>query len=147
MNKFEKKYYSNTESEGIMYNDVKLFLMVNNIKKNMLHNILLAVSEGFTNALVHGNNYDKNKMIKINIEVNNNNVNADIIDEGEGAIMAISSRVPSDYMKEGGRGIDLINHYADKVALKNDDKTGGLHLSMKFNKSRYSDQIWQKSNS
>lgn len=119
-----------------MFNEVKSFLLGQGIKKELLYNILLAVSEGFTNALVHGNDYDFSKFIEINIAVNDEEVIADIIDEGNCDLKAINARKPADELQEGGRGIDLIEHYADELKVSKSEITGGLRLSMGFRRNR-----------
>jgi anti-sigma B factor antagonist len=137
MNKRVFKYQSVPESEARMYDDLKSFLADLGIPRRMSHNILLTVSEAFTNALVHGNQYDAAKSIEITIEADEKAVTADIHDEGAGDMTSIDMRGPADSLQEGGRGVDLMESIADNINIKQSNRTGGLHISMKFEKGRY----------
>ncbi len=132
MKKYKFAYKSIIESEELMYDDIKSALSENGISGKFRHEILLAVSEAFTNALIHGNKYNKNKGIEIILKVNKDELTADIIDEGDGDIDDILARLPSTSMQENGRGVDLISAMADEVNYFRDEKTCGLRLHMKF---------------
>lgn len=134
------KYRSIIESETQMYIDVKAFLEQSGVTGRFLYRIMLSVSEGFTNALEHGNQYDPAKNIEINISINDGTVNADIIDEGNGNTGALEKRGQALPMHEGGRGIDLIEYYAEKVELIKNRRTGGLELSLRFIESAKRDR-------
>ena len=135
MNYRQFKYCSIIESEAQMYEDIKAFLEQSGISGQFLYRIMLSVSEGFTNALTHGNGRDPNKNIEINISINNGSVDADIIDEGDGNAEVLKKRGRSLPLQENGRGIDLIEYYAEKVDIIKNSRTGGLQLSMWFKES------------
>lgn len=126
------KYRSMAQSEDLMFDEVKAFLSGQGISGNVLYYIMLAISEGFTNALEHGNKYNPNKQIYIKLRVNEDSVIADIVDEGSCDIETIKSRESASETEEGGRGVDLMFHYADEIQLNKNSKTGGLHLEMTF---------------
>ncbi|UCD95208.1 MAG: anti-sigma factor antagonist [Candidatus Zixiibacteriota bacterium] len=146
MNKKVFKYQSVAESEGRMYNEVKSFLADSGISGKMMYNILLTVSEAFTNALEHGNQYDAAKSIEISIGVDEKAVTAEIIDEGTGDMTSIDSRGRADSLQEGGRGVDLMESIADKINIHKSDRTGGLQISMTFEKGRYINAGWKECN-
>ena len=129
-----------------MYDDVKSFLVGSEIPPRMMYKILLTVSEAFTNALVHGNRYDPAKSIGISIGVDEKTVTAEIVDEGAGNIAPIESRGRADSLQEGGRGVDLMESIADKINIQKSDRTGGLQISMTFEKGRYIDAGWKDCN-
>jgi len=131
------KYPSVLESEGQMYQEVKGVLSSSGIPDAMMYKILLVISEAFTNAMIHGNKYDPDKMIEISIVVNNKDIIADIIDEGQGDIENLRSRKPPELMQEGGRGVDLIESIADRVNISRSPYTSGLQVSMVFDRSKY----------
>ncbi|HDL02854.1 MAG: hypothetical protein DRP46_11275 [Candidatus Zixiibacteriota bacterium] len=131
------KFASELESEGLMYESVKALLIENNITGKLRGDILLTVSEGFTNALTHGNNYEKNKSIEIDIGLNNDVVTADIIDEGDGDSHLLNSRKPPGLLQEGGRGVDLMESIADQFQVSKNSRTGGMQISMVFERNRY----------
>lgn len=126
------KYESSLDSEGRMFNDLKSLLIEHEIPKQTLYNILLAVSEAFTNALVHGNRLNPDKMIELSLAINDGVVIADIIDEGDGDLEALNYRKPPGPMQEGGRGVDLMESFANQIAIRRNDRTGGLQVSMSF---------------
>jgi len=131
------KYPSIVESEGMMYSDVKGFLAEAGLNPKLVFNIILSVSEAFTNALEHGNKFMANKQIKVAIDINDRIVIADITDEGEGysnESAADRLRNPTD---EGGRGIGLMKAFADDINYLIDDRTGGTRVSMRFSRENY----------
>ncbi len=135
MGKAKFFYESALESEDRAYTDVKKVLEEANISPKTIHRIMLAVSEAFTNALIHGNEYDPEKKIEIRISVNNKAVLADVIDEGLCDMKALSNRKSPVSTDEGGRGVDLIESMADEMEVRKNNHTGGLQVSMKFYRS------------
>jgi anti-anti-sigma factor len=129
------KYPSVIESEGAMYSDVKNVLMEAKVERRRLFSIMLAVSEAFTNALIHGNQFVAGKQIEVSITVNNDTIVADIIDEGEGYIANMTSINPVDEMSEGGRGVGLMNSFADEIKYFRGSNQCGTRVSMRFNRN------------
>ena len=92
---------------------------------------VLVVSESFTNAVIHGNKKNPEKKVILRITVNEKVMSADIVDEGQGGLDYIRQRKPSKPFDEGGRGIDLIEHYATSVGYVQ-SPTGGMKVEIKF---------------
>jgi len=118
-----------------MLDDLITVLREHEVQEALFNRICVAVSEAFTNAMVHGNRRDSGKIINVELEVNKSSVVADITDEGTGGIERIKTRRPANTMSEGGRGIDLIQHYASKVSFDNTN-SGGLKVSISFDRNR-----------
>jgi serine/threonine-protein kinase RsbW len=129
------EYPSVSESEDRFLDDVQSFLDDNGIPEDICRQLLLSVSEAFTNALVHGNQLDSTKAILVRLAVNDSAICADILDQGQGGIERINRRKPSGPLSEGGRGIDLIGHYATTVQFE-ETESGGLKVSMSFGLAR-----------
>lgn len=125
-------YQTGPEAEGLMYDDVKAFLGHTGCDKRRGYYILLVVSEAFTNALVHGNQWDPQKSVEVRLGINNGVLTADILDEGKGDIERVNDRKPPELLAEGGRGVDLMEAYAENVTIRRRDDTGGLQVSMQF---------------
>jgi len=125
-------YRSLKESESRFLDDLEGFLDAHRIQDDMRHKILLAASEAFTNALIHGNGYDPQKEIVVQLAVNDSGLSADIIDQGREGAQRIKLRQPSGPLAENGRGIDLISHYASTCEFR-ETETGGMKASMTFN--------------
>ena len=105
------------------------------IEADLVRGLSLVVSEAFTNAAVHGNQERSDKNVHIILHVTENEVIADIIDHGKGGIELINGKKPSATMDEGGRGVDLIRHYADSNHFT-ETEDGGLKVSIVFNRTR-----------
>jgi len=125
------KYPSTGESHDLMLDDLFRSLNECKIDGSLQHAISVAVSEAFTNAVVHGNCEDSTKLVILRLEVNDQGITADIVDRGMGGLKQIDSRRPSGQLDEGGRGVDLIRHYADSCQFKETDD-GGLQVTICF---------------
>ena len=126
-----------------MYDDVKAFLIDNDINTRLINNIMLSVSEAFTNALLHGNQSDPNKCIHISITINNSDITADIIDEGNGEVEHLGSQEEADLWQEGGRGMILMEKMSREVTFSKSIETGGTQTTIKFDRNKYKQKIEQ----
>mgnify|MGYP001214763373 CR=1 FL=1 len=132
MKKFQFRYKSIMESEGRMYEDVKNILINTGMGRRRINSIMVAISEAFTNALIHGNNLNPDKSIEIRLTVNDKEINADIIDEGEGFNAAAPGRDTPELLSEGGRGVGLMRSMADDIRFYREEQNGGMIISMRF---------------
>ncbi len=114
-----------------MLDEVATILQANGISEHRQNSFMLAVSEAFSNALIHGNERNPLKTIKLVLFINNDLLTADIIDEGRGGLAKITRRPPPTALSEGGRGVDLMRHYASAVRFSETDD-GGLKVSLRF---------------
>lgn len=124
------QYQSNPESSEQMLDDLNDLLDIREISPQEKYSFLLAISEAFTNAIIHGNRCNPEKSVKLTVSVNENELSADIEDEGQGGLKKINKRQPSEPFDESGRGIDLIEHYATAVGYS-ESSAGGLKVSIK----------------
>ena len=123
-------YPSVAESEDRMLDDLERIVAENDIPSRIGRKLVLAISEAFTNAIIHGNRLDSTKLIKIDLQVNDSFICADVTDQGRGGLEHIQARKEPELLAENGRGINLIEHYAD-TSFAEDDK-GGLIVSIKL---------------
>jgi serine/threonine-protein kinase RsbW len=114
-----------------MLNDLFRCLTEDGIHGDLQHAISVAVSEAFTNAVIHGNRRDPTKLVILRLEVNDQEITADIVDQGMGGLKQIESRKPTGQLDEGGRGVDLIRYFADGCEFKETDD-GGLQVTICF---------------
>ena len=80
----------------------------------------LILSEAVTNAIVHGNNENPDKSVHIKISVKSSSISAEVKDEGDGFEPG-EKKDPlkkENLMDTGGRGIFLIEQFADEVEFK-----------------------------
>jgi anti-sigma regulatory factor (Ser/Thr protein kinase) len=130
MVRYQYQYKSVLASEEKMLDDLGLALSEPEIPAAIKHGFTLAVCEAFTNALLHGNKSNPSKVINVVLEVNESAIGADITDEGTGGLKSIANRKDRGLLAEGGRGIALIEHYADNVTFE-ENATGGLKVSIR----------------
>lgn len=93
-------------------------------------NIMIAVTESVTNAIIHGNKKDQNKMVDLSLEATKQAICCTVSDEGRGfnADALPDPTAPENILHTGGRGIFLIKHLADEVEFLQNGST----VLMKF---------------
>lgn len=138
MAKYVLTYPSKISSEERMLSTVKQLLEEHRVDFGSLHRFMLAVSEAFNNALVHGNCYDAAKDIKVVLVINDGELHADITDQGHGGLEQIDRRRPARLLDEGGRGVDLIRHCASEASFTKTDG-GGVKVSIKVEREQDSE--------
>lgn len=88
-----------------------------NLTDDQLANVLLAVTEATTNAIIHANKCDQSKMVTIDVKVNETKLVVKIKDEGEGfdPTDIPDPTEPENLLNESGRGVYLMRVYMDNV--------------------------------
>jgi serine/threonine-protein kinase RsbW len=83
------------------------------------HSIGMAVRECTVNAVVHGNRYNKNKKVHLDIERSQTGITVLIGDEGEGFdVNKIADPLaPENLLKQSGRGILIIRAFMDEFDM------------------------------
>tara|TARA_Y100001934_G_scaffold94419_1_gene116525 strand:+ start:1114 stop:1521 length:408 start_codon:yes stop_codon:yes gene_type:complete len=102
------------------------------IKDEYYGNILVAVTEAVTNAIIHGNDSNNTKMVTINVDTpKENTLVFTIEDEGFGFNPedVPDPTSPENIEKPHGRGIFLMKHLSDKVRFNKN----GSSVSVEFN--------------
>ncbi len=125
------EYLSKLEAFNQIVDDLNRILDKENVSREERYPFVLAVSEGLTNAIIHGNKKNPDKKVKVSITVNEKLLSADIVDEGQGGLDRIRQRKPSTPKDEGGRGIDLIEHYVTSVGYVQ-IPAGGLKVEIRI---------------
>ncbi len=85
-------------------------------------NIMIAVIESVNNAIVHGNNADKEKNVDLSLLFDEEQIRFIIKDQGNGFNIndLPDPTAPENLERAGGRGIFLMKHLADEVNFEND---------------------------
>ncbi len=93
-------------------------------------NVLIAIIEAVTNAIVHGNKLDDTKKVNIKIEYARPYLIVRVADEGKGFPFdqVPDPTKPDNVEKPDGRGVFLMRHLADDITF---DK-GGAIVNLKF---------------
>lgn len=95
--------------------------------------ILLCVKEAATNAIIHGNRYDKDKLVFIKAMKEGKHLTIVISDEGEGFNYnnLDDPTTKENLFKEGGRGIFLIKKLCNNVEFV--DKGNTIKFKINLN--------------
>jgi serine/threonine-protein kinase RsbW len=92
-------------------------------------NFQIAVSEALINAIVHGNHESDSKIVKMEIQYNDNSITVKIKDEGTGFDI---NKLPDptqeeNLFKEHGRGIFIMKSLVDNF-ICNSDESGTEYI-------------------
>ena len=84
------------------------------------HRIGMAVRECMVNAVVHGNRYNRNKQVHVNVALSNAQFIIRIIDQGEGFEV---QEVPdplheNNLLRHSGRGLFLMGAFMDDMKVR-----------------------------
>ena len=126
-------YSTIPESEGQFLDDLESFLSLVEMDQDQFHYLTLSLSEAFTNAMVHGNKWDKSKSVMVQVSVNDMEVSADITDQGRGGLAAVMNRRRPELLAESGRGVDFMQRYCASVEFA-ESPGGGLTVRLRVPK-------------
>jgi serine/threonine-protein kinase RsbW len=102
------------------------------INDDIYGNIMISVTECVSNAIIHGNQSDKNKLVHLELTMENDLLKFTIEDEGRGydASELKDPTAPENIEKTGGRGIFLIKQLTDDVKFEDNGKKTVLSFYM-----------------
>jgi serine/threonine-protein kinase RsbW len=101
-----------------------------NVDKDTYGNILISLTEAVNNAIIHGNEKDKRKKVKIAFEKQSKAITFKVSDEGNGFDYQNipDPTAPENICKCGGRGVFLMRELSDHLRFTNKGRT----VEMKF---------------
>lgn len=140
MAKLEKRYPSQVEVIDLMLDDLESTLAGAGVDPLLGHRVSVAVSEAFTNAIVHAHNYRWKLQVLLRLSVNETSVIADIDDQGQNGLIRIRGKTPADELAESGRGVDLIRSLATRSDFS-EREDGGLHVHLEFERATSSSEV------
>jgi serine/threonine-protein kinase RsbW len=90
------------------------------INDDMYGNIMISVTECISNAIVHGNKNDPEKMVHLELQTTTGLLLCVVEDEGSGFDFSSlpDPTEPENIEKTGGRGIFLMRHLSDEVKFE-----------------------------
>ncbi|MEM9822612.1 MAG: ATP-binding protein [Bacteroidota bacterium] len=102
------------------------------INPDMYGNILITLTEAVTNAIIHGNDRDQSKKVKVQLRKLQNTLTFLISDEGPGFDFEDlpDPTAPENLMKVGGRGVFLMRQLCDQVEYHNNGSTVEIHFNI-----------------
>jgi len=103
------------------------------IDNSLLTNLNLAISEGLSNAIVHGNKLDPRKIVIITLNCFDNRIEVSIKDNGNGfnPEEVPDPTNPENLLKDSGRGIYIMKSFIEEV--KYNFFNDGTELKLAFN--------------
>lgn len=105
-----------------------------NIKDDIYFKIMVAVTEGINNASGHGNKYNPDKVVTVELKGNSSYINCKIKDEGMGfnPENVADPRNPENLLKDNGRGVFLMKELANEFNVTNLNDGTLVELIFKF---------------
>lgn len=102
------------------------------INDDIYGNIMISVTECVSNAIIHGNQEDKRKFVKLELLFLDDQIKFIIMDEGEGFDykQLTDPTSPENLEKSGGRGVFIMKHLCDEVAFEQEGKKVTLTFYM-----------------
>jgi len=96
------------------------------------HDVLLAMTEAVNNAILHGNRCAADTTVDVDVQITDGMMVAVITDCGSGFDPATlpDPTDPENLLREGGRGVFLIQHLADSVEFRQTPE--GLEVTLKM---------------
>ena len=123
---------SNYKFIDIGHDLVKYLCNLIGFDEDTTHWIILAVREGISNAIKHGNKCDVGKKVFVRMTYNNRELDVSIEDEGNGfdPDEVQNPLLPENLLKPTGRGIFYIRSFMDDVRFEF-KKSHGTVLKMR----------------
>lgn len=94
------------------------------INDDMYGNIMISVTECISNAIIHGNKSNADKMVHLELQMQQGLLKCSIEDEGSGFDYSNlpDPTEPENIEKLGGRGIFLMRNLSDEVKFEENGK-------------------------
>jgi len=124
-NVLQLKLPSAHESLEVIVAEVERFSVAHGFDEDFAYRLLMVATEGATNAIRHGNKFDKDKPIRVEMRAEDIEVHLWVRDEGGGFDPAdVANPLDTENMlEESGRGLFLIEHMADQVTYEAEGRT------------------------
>lgn len=109
---------------------LKEFFEEAKLDQALFNKVYLGLSEAVTNSIVHGNQLNDSKDVRISVDYLDSKIILEIADEGEGfsTEVVFDPTTEENIKRESGRGIFLIRHFADEVTYME----GGRKILIKY---------------
>ncbi len=119
----KKTYHLEIESDSrnliTVEEFINYFAVELNLKEDKINGLLISITEAITNAIKHGNKSDKNKLVFVDVTVEEDYLTIKVKDQGEGFNPAEipDPTHPENLLKDSGRGIYLMKIYLDEITF------------------------------
>ena len=131
MNKIELRFNATLENESVVRNTIGLFAATINCTIDGIIDVKTIASEAISNAIIHGYEQDKEKIVEVCAFLNNAELTLIIKDNGVGiANIADALRVNYSSKNRSGLGLTIIKSLCDDIQIKS-KKNEGTKLIIK----------------
>ncbi len=131
MNKIELRFNATLENESVVRNTIGLFAATINCTIDDIIDVKTIASEAISNAIIHGYEQDKEKIVEVCAYLNNTELTLIIKDNGVGiANIADALRVNYSSKNRSGLGLTIIKSLCDDIQIKS-KKNEGTKLIIK----------------
>jgi serine/threonine-protein kinase RsbW len=105
-----------------------------NLRNDLYFNLMVAVTEGINNASGHGNKFDPNKNVTVELAANSSLIFCKIKDEGNGfnPKEVADPRDPENLLKDNGRGVFLMRELAKEFKVSNTENGTLVELTFEY---------------
>jgi len=105
------------------------------IGEDQYGNILIALTEAINNAITHGNKFNADKVVKLDMETGAQEICFTVCDEGVGFDFdnIPDPTLPENLTKINGRGVFLMKSLADEVLFEENGSKAILKFSLLAN--------------
>jgi serine/threonine-protein kinase RsbW len=102
------------------------------INDDIYGNIMISVTECVSNAIIHGNNSNPKKVVKLELRFLDDQLKFIVEDEGNGfePTHLEDPTEPQNLSNYGGRGVFIMKHLSDEVSFENNGKKTTLTFYM-----------------
>jgi serine/threonine-protein kinase RsbW len=116
-NKFHLEIPSDPNNLITVEEFVNYFSKVLQIDEEKMSGLMLSVTEATTNAIIHANKCDLNKMVSIDVTFENRTLKIVVRDQGSGfdPDKVPDPTMPENLLKDSGRGLYLMKVYMDEL--------------------------------
>lgn len=100
--------------------------------QDVYDNILISLTEAVNNAIIHGNEKDENKFVRVNCRESKQAVVIRISDEGSGfnPHEVADPTLPQNLDCCGGRGVFIMKQLSDKIDFLDSGRTVEMHFKI-----------------
>ena len=126
------KLPSNLRSINVLDSFVQDVVHQYKISQEVHGNMLISLTEAVTNAITHGNHYDENKVVQINLQKKSDTIAIRVSDQGCGfdPESVPDPTCDENICKCGGRGVFLMQRLCDRIQYEDSGRTVEMHFKI-----------------
>lgn len=133
---FDQKIKSTFEHAAATVDEITTLLReMYHLDKAVLFRISFMLREIINNAVEHGNRFDEDKLIHVQVSMSEDSVSFRIEDEGEGFTLQVLEQIPDHYLRVRNRGIYLIKEFGFEIEVSG--QVVRIHMPYEINTNNF----------